>query len=1014
MAASLLNHSWYSLLQGVSSPEHLISEAARLGYQSLALTDTNNLLGAVAFHDLALSHGIKPILGSVLRTPVHSVVALIQNRAGYRSLCCILSRLNLNDDANLGELLLQFNQGLHLLVDTPELLELLHRVYASRVWAGINRSGRRRSVSSRQRKLLECADRLRVSPVALHGCYFAQPGLLELYRVVRAIRECTLLQRLRDDHVGLESHLLPLDEFHELFCDIPEALTNASLLAGTLEVDVLPHELILPEPLDSRGMESVVHLRALCVEGMHLRRLYKNEDAELRLEEELKIIHARSLDGYFLTVNEITRLARSDGHTPALRGSAGNSLVCYLLGITDVDPLRHNLVFERFLHMGRVDLPDIDLDFDWKIRDALIEHVLEQRGRQYAARISSHLFLQPRSALRESAKVHGLSEEQISVMGPEMEKRLEPYIAGGKGELAPPHYSSCPLGPLQWKQMFRHARLLVGRPHHLSIHPGGIVITPNPIEEYAPLQWSRKGVVITQYEKDAVEKIGLVKIDLLGNRALATVDEASRLAGERILPHADMPEEDPKVGELLLRGDTLGVNQMESPGMRHLLVQMQAHSLDDVIQSLALIRPGAASIGMKERFIRRRRGIEKPVSIEPALAKLLGDTQLMLLYEDDSLRLLKALAQLSPSDADAFRKKVTKWETEEQYKALAIEFFTLCEGSGVSKQALSDLWLQLSKFNRYSFCKSHAVSYGIIAWKAVWLKAYHPREFWTAALNNNQGTYPRHVYIEAIRRAGIPLFAPCVNRSRGDFSLEENGIRVGLDAIAGLTQNLKLLLYEERAHNGPYTSLSELITRLQPGAETLALLIQSGACDCFGLPRPVLYLQAESELRRSSQELFTPRIPDRWAPVQVSKLHKARDEWQTLGFTLEMPLIAMLRSSSEYTMPVGFGNITSCDDFSRSVGKKITIEGTVATARRTTTESGKPMQFISLEDETGLADVVLFPGNCNPIAHLSLGPYVVQGIVEEHHGVAVLAATKISSTQGKVALQAQEYSGGFS
>ena len=1014
MAASLLNHSWYSLLQGVSSPAHLISVAIRLGYKSLALTDTNNLLGAVAFHELSLSQGIKPILGSVLRTPTQSAVALIQNRAGYRSLCCILSRLNLNDDANLGGLLLEFSQGLHILVDTPELLELLHPLYASRVWVGVKRSGRSRSISSRQRKLLECADRLGVSLVALHGCYFAQPGLLELYRVIRAIRECTLLQRLRDDHVGEESYLLPLNEFQELFRDIPEALANASTLAEGLEVDVLPKGLVLPEPLNSRGMKSVAQLRALCLEGMHLRGLQKNKGAKLRLEEELKIIHARNLDGYFLTVNEITGLARSDGHTPALRGSAGNSLVCYLLGITDVDPLRHNLAFERFLHMGRVDLPDIDLDFDWKIRDALIDHVLEQRGRQYAARISSHLFLQPRSALRESAKVYGLSEEQISAMGPAMEKRLETYVAGEQANAQLPYYSGCPLGLLQWKQMFFYARLLVGRPHHLSIHPGGIVITPNPIEQYAPLQWSRKGVVITQYEKDAVEKIGLVKIDLLGNRALATVDEASRLSGERILPHADMPEDDPKVGRLLLCGDTLGVNQMESPGMRHLLVQMQAQCLDDVIQSLALIRPGAASIGMKERFIRRRRGLEKPASIEPALARLLGDTQLMLLYEDDSLRLLKALAKLSPSDADTFRKKVTKWETDAQYNALAIEFFTLCEGSGISKQALSDLWLQLSKFNRYSFCKSHAVSYGLIAWKALWLKAYHPREFWTAALNNNQGTYPRHVYIEAIRRARIPLFPPCVNRSRVDFGLEENGIRVGLDAIAGLSQNFKVLLHEERNCNGPYTSLIELIARLKPGAETLALLLQSGACDCFGLPRPVLYLQAESELRRSTQELFAPSIPDRWAPVQVSKLHKAHDEWKTLGFTLEMPLIAMLRAGTGYTLPVGCGHITSCDDFSRSIGEKITIEGTVATARRTTTESGQPMQFISLEDETGLADVVLFAGNCNPIPHISLGPYVVQGIVEEHHGVPVLAATKISNTLGKTTLHVQEYSGGGS
>lgn len=1014
MSVSLLNHSWYSLLQGVSSPELLISVASHLGYKSIALTDTNNLLGAVAFHEFSLKQGIKPILGSVLRTSTQSVVALIENRVGYRNLCCILSRLNLNVDANLGELLLQFNQGLHLLVDNPGFLELLHPFYASRVWAGLNRSGRRRSVSSHQRKLLECADRLGVLPVALHGCYFAQPGFLELYRVVRAIRECTLLQRLKDDHVGPDNYLLPLNEFHELFRDIPEAIANASTLAGVVEVDVLPNELVLPEPLDSHGMESVAHLRALCLEGMHLRGLQDDKVAKLRLEEELKIIHSRGLDGYFLTVNEITRLARSDGHTPALRGSAGNSLVCYLLGITDVDPLRHNLVFERFLHMGRIDLPDIDLDFDWKIRDELIDHVLEQRGRRHAARISSHLFLQPRSALRESAKVHGLSEDQVSAMGPAMEKRLEPYVAGEKSCEDVPYHSGCPLGPLQWRRMFHHARLLVGRPHHLSIHPGGIVITPNPLEQYAPLQWSRKGVVITQYEKDAVEKIGLVKIDLLGNRALATVDEAFRLVGERILPHADMPEYDPEVSKLLLHGDTLGVNQMESPGMRHLLVQMQANCLDDVIQSLALIRPGAASIGMKERFIRRRRGIENPPGIEPALAKVLGDTQLMLLYEDDSLRLLKELAQLTPPDADAFRKKITKWQTEEQCNALGVEFFDLCEGSGVSRRALADLWLQLSKFNRYSFCKSHAVSYGIIAWKAAWLKAHHPREFWTSALNNNQGAYPRHVYVEAIRRAGIPLFAPCVNRSRSNFIPEENGIRVGLDAIASLPQGFKILLHEDRNRNGPYTSLAELVTRLKPGSETLALLIRSGACDCFGLPRAVLYLQAESELLRGARELFAPRVPDLWAPMQISKLHKANDEWRTIGFTLEIPLMAMFRAGVGYSVPAEFGHVTSCKDISLSVGREITIEGTVVAARRTTTESGKPMQFISLEDETGLADVVLFPGNCKPIAHLSIGPYVVQGIVEEHHGVPVLSATKISNTQGNAALHKQEYSGGIS
>ncbi len=1014
MSTSLLNHSWYSLLEGISSTEELLLTAAFLGYRSFALTDTNNLLGAVSFHHQALRYGIKPILGAVLKTATQSVVALIENRAGYRNLCRILSRLNLEDKSDLSELLLNFNQGLHLLVDTRNLLELLHPVYRSRLWAGINRSSLRRTASQRQLNLLECANHLQVLPVALHGCYFAQSKSFELYSVVRAIREGTMLQRLTKDQVSNHNCLLSLKNFQELFSDIPEAIMNAESLAEKLEVNVLPTTIILPEPLDSCGMESVIHLRVLCDQGMHQRKLYNDQIARRRLEEELKIIHARGLDGYFLTVNEITRLARSDGHTPALRGSAGNSLVCYLLGITDVDPLRHNLVFERFLHMGRVDLPDIDLDFDWKIRDALIDHVLEKRGKRYAARISSHLFLQPKSAFRESAKVYGLSEDQISGIGPALEKRLEPYISGEKSYDDVHHYSGCPLEPIQWKQMLRHARMLVGRPHHLSIHPGGIVITPTPIEEYVPLQWSRKGVVITQYEKDAVEKIGLVKIDLLGNRALATVDEASTLAGERLLPHADMPEKDLKVAQLLLQGDTLGVNQMESPGMRHLLVQMQAQCLDDVIQSLALIRPGAASIGMKERFIRRRRGLEKPKMMESVLVNLLGDTEFMLLYEDDSLRLLKVLGKLSPADADAFRKKVAKWETEKQFTELSNKFYSLCEGSGISQDNLDDLWLQLSKFNRYSFCKSHAVSYGLIAWKTLWLKTYHPREFWVAAINNNQGTYPKHVYIEAVRRSKIPIFTPCINRSSFRFKLEADGIRVGFDSIARLPFAFKKLLYQDRERNGPFTGLVELMTRLSPGSETLLLLIQSGTCDCFGLPRPLLYLQAESRIGCKSKELFGAVIPDRWAPVQISKLQKARDEWQTLGFTVTMPLIAMLREENGYHSYSQTGGITKCIDLPNSVGKKITIEGITATARRTTTESGKPMQFISLEDETGLADVVLFPGLCNMIAHLTLGPYVAYGVVEEHHGVPVLNAHKIISAQRLVATREQQYYGDFS
>ncbi len=443
--------------------------------------------------------------------------------AGYRSLCRVLSRLNLAAPPTpLADLLSANADGLHVLADDMALAERLHDAFGSRLWLEIVRP---RQPARHERELLEFGRRRGLRPVASAATHLATPADYPAFRLVHAVRQRTLLDRLpRTLSITPEHHLVGPDELRRRFRDLPEAVRNTDRLAGLLRSDVLPRGMVLPPPRVPRPLDQLRYLRLLCERGLGRRELADREAARRRLEEELAVIASADLAGYFLVVRDIARHARHCGHSMALRGSAGNSLVCYLLEITDVDPLRFGLPLERFLHFDRPDLPDIDLDFDWKVRDEVIDHVFRRYGPAHVARISTHLTLRPRSAFREAGRVHGLSDAQVSELA-------DSGVVGGEwsGErlLTPPEPpAGFPLEPERWLRLAADAQRLLGRPHHLSIHPGGVVITPRPVEDYVPLQMAPKGVVVTQFEKDAVERIGLVKIDLLGNRALATVDEA--------------------------------------------------------------------------------------------------------------------------------------------------------------------------------------------------------------------------------------------------------------------------------------------------------------------------------------------------------------------------------------------------------------------------------------------------------------------------------------------------------
>jgi DNA polymerase III alpha subunit len=1058
MPVSLHTHSWYSPLEGTASLDRLLEHAAGGGHTALALTDTNNLCGVVPFVEKARRLGVRPLVGACLRQGSTRCVALVAEPEGYANLCRVLSRLHLQEDAVLTELLRACAADLHVLVDDPALAAQLREAFGSRLWLEVVRP--HPGGARHEQALHECGRRLGLRLVASMAAHLADPAEYPTFRLITAIRRRTLLDRLpRMLAITPEHHLASVAAFRERFADLPQAIRHGDDLADLLRSDVLPRSLILPEPRlrpgqksDSASLHS--YLSDECERGLRWRERGADLEARQRLRYELELIGEARLSGYFLTVRDIARHARKRGHSMALRGSAGCSLICYLLGITDVDPLRFGLGLERFLHPGRVDLPDIDLDFDWRVRDDVIANLVRCYGAAHAAQISSHLSLQPRSAFREAGRLHGLSERQISTLLTELPEEVDALLLAEAPPAAPPSF---PLEPERWPRILADGRRLIGRPHHLSIHPGGVVITPQPLEGYVPLQWAAKGVTITQFDKDGVEAIGLVKIDLLGNRALASVDEGRRHAVQAGEPDAAVTalsqERDPATVELLRQGDTLGVNQLESPAMRHLLIQIRPRGLDDVIQALALLRPGAAGIGMKERFIRRRLGLESYRPAHPKLARLLSETHGLLLYEDDTLRLVQALTGLPAAEADHFRKRITKYETEDEARQLKEEFLALCTqrrsvsdasqkrasvsdasqkrsslppgqekrfceasltgdgerfceasltdgvaltegvaltGDAVPPEALEELWLQLSKFNRYSFCKSHAVSYGLIAWQSSWLKAHCPLAFWTAALNNNMGAYPRRVYVEAVKRAGLRLLLPCVNRSDDLFTVEGEAIRTGLGVIAGLPLPLRQRLMDKRRADGPFRGLADFRRRVKPGPKTLALLIRCGALDALGPSRSALFLEAELQGRSPDGfvSLFADDPLSGGAPPDSDLKQRLRDEWETLGFVTGPPLFALFRKADPRIHPP----LVASRDLPAHRGRLVRVQGLVATARHTFTTDGRPLQFVSLEDEHGLSEVTLFPGTCRQVPYLTLGPYVATGTVDEQYGVITLTA----------------------
>jgi len=712
----------------------------------------------------------------------------------------------------------------------------------------------------------------------------------------------------------------------------------------------------------------------------------------------MKIIREKNFAHYFLIVADMTRRApRSCG-----RGSAAASIVSYALGITHVDPIKHHLFFERFLNPRRMDPPDIDVDFAWDERDQVIDYIFATYGNRRTAMVANHNTYGARSAIREVAKVFGLTEAEISRVTSKI--GFEWHLKKVWKELADhPKMRGIELGK-PWDEILHTAVQLEDHLDHLSVHCGGLVIVPDEIRRYCPVEISASGMQVLQWEKDSVEEAGLVKIDILGNRSLAvirdTLDLVERNYGRHIEYANWNPIGDPNTVEIFYRGDTFGVFYFESPATRQVLKKVSSGLTFDEYLRLdhfhlnvvvtSIIRP--ASNQSIRTWVSRLHG-QPWESSHPLLNPVLEETLGVMVFQEQLSQAAMHLAGFDPAEADTLRKVVSKKHREKKLHDFYVRFVQGARERGVKLEVIGDVWRMMMGFDGYSFCKPHSASYTLVAYKSAYLRAHYPAEFMASVISNGGGYYSTFGYLSEARRMGLTILPPDINRSEIKYTGKNREIRVGLMQLKALSQEGRESIIYERSKNGPFTNFDDFLLRVgcHLHLQDVRILIKSGCFDSIarGLTRPSLVWQALRFFGEQHQEKKTPTLFS--APTDLSQVTQLpyqkslmlRHELDTLGLSLSCHPIeryeGILKNNVEY--------VKACD-LNTHVGKTITTIGWLVTGKTVHTKNGEPMKFVSFEDATGLYETVFFPKVYNQFCHMlnEMRPYILKGKIEEDFG----------------------------
>ncbi|MEE9230961.1 MAG: DNA polymerase III subunit alpha [Acidobacteriota bacterium] len=1047
-------HSHYSMMRGTSSIETLCKAAVENGSRALALTDVNGLYGAVRFWNLAQQAGLEPILGADVRPSAivardqgtarepgpldasgkERAVLLVRSPEGYARLCTLLSRLHLDPHSfSLREELQSERSGLVVLTPSLSLAAELTRRrdgFALRPLAPDREAADvylAMEPGRRDPEILRAARRLGVPPVAVNDVTFARPDEFTRHRLLRAIDGNTTLARLPPSELAArDAWLCGADGMRHRFPHCPEALENTACIAEACRTG-LPGppwgRLVMPRYGDLEPAAAAALLRARCEEGA--RRRYGTMangtlrlDVRARIEHEMEIITAKKFAVIFLIVDDIVRQSpRTCG-----RGSAAASLVAYCLGITHVDPLAHQLYFERFLNPARKDPPDIDVDFCWDERDDILEYVFRAYGEERTAMIANHIGFRTRAAVREVAKVYGLPAGEIA-------RVTRPLAHTWRGDAAAtvrthPMFRGLNLSH-PWPEILAHATALEGAPRHLSVHCGGVVIVPDRIDRYVPIERAAKGVRIIQWEKDQAEEAGFVKIDLLGNRSLSVVrdciaavnerrgptpatpavddKEASRIQLQHLSREPSASEEaapcraplaferlepltDPATCDLIRRGDTMGVFYVESPAMRQLQQKTHQGDFEHLVIHSSIIRP-AANEYIRE-YVRRLRG-GAYTSLHPILEEILQETYGIMVYQEDVSRVAMRMGGFDAGAADGLRKVLSKKWAGHRIEDYRRRFFTGALERNVPKTIVQRVWGMILSFSGYSFCKPHSASYALLSYKSAFFKAHYPAEFMAAVISNQGGYYSTFAYVSEARRMGLRVLPPDINASERAYTGRGSDLRIGLMQVQALKQETLDKLLTERGRGGSFCSFGDFLRRVEPHPSDAARLVRCGVFDSVagGVSRPALLWQLKAwEARRQPGTLFEPDLPSLPHPPQYDQRHLLCDEVETLGFLASRHPLTLYRSAMKR-----WRSVAGCD-LARHTGKTITTIGWLVTGKIVNTRGGEPMEFLSFEDTTAIYETTFFPEAYARFCSLLTRsrPFVLHGKVEEDFGAVTL------------------------
>jgi len=981
---------------GTRGPQAICRAARKLGYRQLALTDADNLYGLWPFLKTCEYEGIRPIVGAEITDPQSErrAVCLVENTTGYRNLCRLITRRHATASKpfDLATALVELAGGLVVLTPSAGLLADLHAA-GTTVFGALPRRPDGAGLRLRQ-----AARHLGVPTVATPGSFFLTPADAAVHRTLRAIDLNTTFSRLTAKDVAPpDAWLASPDEYGQRFEMWPDALRAAQAVAERLTFTGPIPEVVLPPWLDSRGHTAEALLRRAAYKGA-CRRYGADlpEPVVERLEHEFRVIEQMGFSSYFLVVQDIVqRSPRICG-----RGSGAASLVAYCMGITNVCPVKHNLYFERFLNPGRKDPPDIDVDFAWDERDGILESVLDQY-RGHAAMVCNHVAFRPRMAIREVAKVYGLTDREIG----QVSKRLPWFwkVASEDDDLLT-HLKALPElqqldFPEPWPEIIRLAQRIIGIPRYISVHPGGVVITPNPIDEYVPVEPAPKGVPIIQWEKDATEESGLVKIDLLGNRSLGVIRDA--IANLRANT-ADIdesrwePEDDPDTRATIARGETMGCFYIESPATRLLQQKAKVGDFEHIVIHSSIIRP-AANAFIRE-YIRRMQG-GKWEPIHPLLTDVLDETYGIMVYQEDVSLTAMAIAGFSHAEADGLRKVLSKKDKVRQLIDYRQRFTAGALARGVTEQQIDNIWQMMMSFAGYSFCKPHSASFARVSFQSAYLKTHFPAEFIAAVISNQGGFYGTFAYVSEARRMGLHVLPPDVNQSDIRWQGKDAAIRVGWLSIKGLGTETRNKIAACRRKK-PYRSLADFLDRIRPEEPEARALIHAGAFDSLhpDLNRPALLweLAAWHRIRTNrarSADLFGPPLD----PVELkptfppgSQRDRLRREFAVLGFLCDRHPMVLFADALK-----GRGIIKACD-LKKHVGRHISVAGMLITGKITHTKHGDPMEFLTFEDETGLVETTFFPQAYRRFCYMldRTRPYILYGKVDEDFGAVTLTVER--------------------